>query len=195
MNSLEERLEELVRSDAQLMRILRAVRELDLPEWAVGAGVIRSTVWDRLHGHTSNTPLNDIDVAYFDPTDLDREKEHASERRLTEKMPGIKWDVTNQAGVHLWYEGKWYEGKFGYPIAPLLSLEDGVGTWPETATAVAVSLGPDDRLRVIAPLGLDDLFEMAWRRNPRQVTLEIFLRRLEEKRVAELWPLATVVTD
>jgi hypothetical protein len=190
MSSLEVQLEEIVRTDPRLMRILREVRNLDLPEWAVGAGVIRTAVWDRLHGKDRSTELNDVDVAYFDTKDLEREREHAAERLLAQRVPEIRWDVTNEAAVHLWYESK-----FGYPIKPLRSVEEAVATWPETATAVAVTLLPDDRLKVIAPLGLEDLFSMIWRRNPRQVTVEIFHRRLREKRVEETWPKVTVVNE
>ena len=190
MDSLEARLEEIVRTDPRLMRILHEVRELDLPDWAVGAGVIRTAVWDRLHGKDRSTELNDVDVAYFDPEDLDREREHAAEAHLGGRMPEIRWDVTNEAAVHLWYESK-----FGYPIKPLESVEAAVATWPETATAVAVSLLPDDGLKVITPVGLDDLFRMIWRRNPRQVTVEIYRRRLNEKRVTERWPKASIVYE
>jgi hypothetical protein len=190
MSTLELRLEEIVRSEPGLMQILREVRELELPEWGVGAGVIRNAVWGRLHGRALDTRVNDVDVAYFDSTDLGREREHAAEQQLKKRMPEIQWDVTNEAAVHLWYEKK-----FGYPIEPLQSVEDAVATWPETATAVAVRLLPDDGLKVIAPLGLDDLFAMIWRRNPRQITVEIFRKRLEEKRVSEAWPKVTVISE
>jgi hypothetical protein len=59
---------------------------------------------------------------------------------------------------------------------------------------VAVRLWPDDRLQVVAPVGLDDLFGLVLRRNPRRVTQEQFERRLREKRIAERWPRVTVVT-
>ena len=66
-------------------------------------------------------------------------------------------------------------------------------TWPETATAVAVRLLADDRLQVVAPCGLDDLFGMVCRRNPRRVSVDQYHRRLREKRVAERWPRVVIV--
>ena len=38
---------------------------VDLPDWFVGAGAIRNTVWDYLHGYTVPTPLADVDVAFL----------------------------------------------------------------------------------------------------------------------------------
>jgi hypothetical protein len=73
------------------------------------------------------------------------------------------------------------------------SIEDAVARWPETATSVAVRLEGGGSLRVIAPLGLEDLLGMVARHNPQQVPREYFARRLSEKRIAERWPRATIV--
>ena len=58
------------------------------------------------------------------------------------------------------------------PCAPLSSIEDAIGTWPETATAVAVRLGAGEAIEICAPLGVADLIGGVWRRNPRRVSLE-----------------------
>jgi hypothetical protein len=173
------------------MGVLRAVRACDPPDWAVGAGAVRDLVWDHLHGHSRRTPPADVDVVYFDPSDLGPERELAFEARLTRLLPDVPWQVKNQAAVHLWYERR-----FGYPRTPLGSLEEAIGTWPETATAVGVRLLPDDRVRVIAPRGLDDLFGLVWRRNPgTEMPPEQFRRRCREKEVARRWPRVRIVDD
>jgi hypothetical protein len=41
---------------------------------------------------------------------------------------------------------RWYGRVFGAEVPPLTSTADGVGTWPETATAVAVRLLDRTRL-------------------------------------------------
>jgi hypothetical protein len=82
----------------------------------------------------------------------------------------------------------WYEARFGTAVDPLTSVEDAVGTWPETATAVAVRLRSNDELQVIAPCGLSDLFAMLLRRNPRRASRELFRRRAADKRITERWP-------
>lgn len=65
----------------------------------------------------------------------------------------------------------WYHRTFGGdPVPPLTSAADGVATWPERAISVAVRLAGDDRLEVCAPVGVDDLLDGIWRRNPRRVS-------------------------
>ena len=182
------RLRSLLLADAWFVEVLRAVREGNLPDWVVGSGVIRSLVWDRLHGFERRTPVRDVDVAFFDRANPSRERDEEVEVELRRRLPSVPWQVTNQAGVHLWYERR-----FGHPSDPIASIEDAVGRWPETATAVAVRLLPDDDLLVIAPCGLDDLFGLILRRNSRQVTQDYFRERLESKAIRETWPKVTVI--
>ncbi len=188
MDAYTARLTELIRTDVWFSSILRAVRDCDPPDWLVGGGVLRNLVWDHLHGYTAATPLRDVDVAYFDGENLRDSRDREVERCLHARLPGVPWQVKNQAAVHLWYEQV-----FGFPVQPLVSSSDGVGTWPETATSVAVRLLVDDRLRVVAPCGLADLFDGILRRNPRRVSPEIFENRLREKRIVEVWPRIRVV--
>lgn len=183
-------LEVLLLKNRWLVSVLEAVRRVDPPEWVVGAGVIRNVVWDDFHSKVPPTPVRDVDVAFFDPHDLSSEREEQIEKRLGEALPGIVWDIKNQAGVHLWYEKK-----FGRPIDPLTSIEDAVASWPETATCVAVRLGSDGSPRVWAPYGLTDLLGMRLRRNPRALSPEQFRNRVAEKRIAELWPQVEIIFD
>ena len=186
----EQRLQDLVGASDWLMEALRAVRAAGLPDWVIGSGAIRNLVWDELHGYDEPTPVNDVDVAFFDPTDVTRARDRAIEERLTELSPAVPWEVTNQAGVHLWYEAK-----FGHPIRELTSTEDALSHWPETATCVGVRLEDDDSISVIAPFGLGDLFGMVLRRNTTQVTREFFRQRAQSKRIRELWPKVVVIDD
>ncbi|WP_228125186.1 nucleotidyltransferase family protein [Candidatus Methylospira mobilis] len=52
-----------------------------------------------------------------------------------------------------------------HPVAPLLSLEEAVASWPEYATSVDLTLEADNSIKIIAPRGLKDLFAMVVRRN------------------------------
>jgi hypothetical protein len=186
----EEQLRDLVRSHDRLTSLLRLLRDVALPEWAVTAGVIRNVVWDSLHGYDESTPVKDVDVAFYDVRDKSRERDAAIEGTLTRALPNIPWEVTNQAGVHLWYERK-----FGHPIPPITSLHDGISRYPETATSVGIRLEANDAITVIAPCGLSDLFGMVLRRNPTQVTRDYFRQRLRDKRITERWPKVTVIDD
>lgn len=169
------------------MTILRAVRHCDPPDWLVGAGLIRNLVWDHLHGYSRPTPPRDIDVAFFDPADLSPERDAAVTAQLTAVLPGVEWEATNQAAVHLWYAEL-----FGKTVPPLTSSAEAIATWPETATCTAVRLLPDDSIHIVAPFGLEDLFQMVLRRNPVQVTPEQFHQRLQDKQIRQKWPLVQV---
>ena len=102
----------------------------------------------------------------------------------------MRWDAKNQAAVHLWYPRR-----FGIAVDPLESALDGVATWPEYATCVAVTRSDDGDVRVGAPYGLDDLLDGVWRRNPRRVTPEEYRRRLSRKDPALRWPGVLVLPE
>jgi hypothetical protein len=171
-----------------MLAVLKAAQQVALPDWYVGGGVIRNLVWDYLHGYAKPSWLADVDVAYFDARNTGRECEKREEERLRRVLPGIRWDVKNQAGVH-----EWFDERFGYPVPPLSSTREAVATWPETATAVAIRLTRLDEIEVFAPLGLEDLFGLVVRRNPARVTPELYLRRVAEKRYTERWPKVRIV--
>jgi uncharacterized protein len=188
VTALAARLEALVRSSDWLMAALRAARDVDPPDWLVGGGVLRDLVWDRLHGRAAPSLPRDVDLAFFDPLHLDAGRDAEVQRALVARLAEVPWDAKNQAAVH-----RWYGRVFGVEVSPLASAADGVGTWPETATAVAVRLLDGGELRVVAPCGLEDLFALVCRRNPRRVSVDHYRRRLREKRVAERWPRVTIV--
>lgn len=58
----DDLVQRILRSDDWFMSVLRAARTTDLPDWFIGAGAIRNTVWDYLHGYTVPTPLADVDA-------------------------------------------------------------------------------------------------------------------------------------
>lgn len=170
--------------------LLEVVRGLDLPDWFVGAGVIRTLVWDYLHGYAFPPSLADVDVIFFDPSDLRPTRDSEVQAQLCALRPDVPWDATNQAAVH-----QWYEERFGFAVPPLLSSAEGVATWPETATSVAVRLRADDSLEIAMPCGLQDLFDLVLRRNPRRVTRAIFHERVLSKQIRTRWPRVRIVDD
>jgi hypothetical protein len=171
------------------MDALSLVRAAGLPHSCIGAGSVRSAVWAQLLTPGSAAlPEGDVDVAYFDPSCTSRERDAEIRRELERARPDLRWDVVNQAGVH-----SWYEDAFGEPLSPFASLEEAVGSWPEVATCVGVSLSDDGSIEVIAPLGLGDLFELVVRRNPK-VSERVYQARLADKRFDERWPCVTVLS-
>lgn len=142
----EQQVLAIIAADEWAKEMLRLVRRLALPDWAIGAGFVRSLVWDRLCGFVQRTPLNDIDIVYFDPANTGRETENAAEAQLTAWRPDQTWSVRNMARMHI----KNRE-------APYRDIADAIAHWLETPTAVAVSMAPDESLRLIAPHGVADL--------------------------------------
>lgn len=189
-DDFEARLVTLVRNSPVLMRALRAVRTVDPPDWLIGAGALRDRVWDHLHGHTPASPSRDLDVVFFDRASIAAKRERDIHRQLSAIAADICWDVTNQAAVHVWYPKV-----FGMQVEPLTSSADGVATWPETATAIAVRLLDDDSIRVIAPCGLEDLFGLICRRNPRRVSVEHYRHRVKTKQIAKRWPRVQIIDE
>lgn len=169
----------MARQAGWFMACLRAARGLRLQSWCVGAGAVRTLVWDAMHGVCNVATLPDVDLAYFDASNLLPERDAELARLL-----GPRWEVVNQAAVHCWYCP---------PVAPLASLDDAIATWPEFATCVGLWLDWDDALHVIAPYGLDDLFGMVVRYNPARATADMYRARVAQKRYAERWPKVRVL--
>ena len=164
-----------------------AVAASGLPHAWIGAGVIRDVIWGQLNGSFDAAEVNDIDVAFFDPGDLSRRRDLVAEARLAALLDR-PWEATNQAAVHTWYPEH-----FGGPAVPAFTcVHDAVGTWPETATCVAVRVTPAGA-DVCAPYGLADLLDGIWRRNPARVSAEFSAARLARQRVTERWPNVTVI--
>mgnify|MGYP001560683288 CR=1 FL=1 len=188
--ALPQRLIALARASPWFMEALVAVRGLGLPAWCIGAGAVRTLVWDALHLNTNRTVLADVDVVYFDANHLAPAQDADYLARLTALCPHLPWEVCNQASVHTWFEAC-----FGHPVEPLVSLEDAVASWPEYATCVGLRFEKDDSLTVIAPYGLVDLFNCVIQRNPRRVSLETYRQRVAQKRYAERWPNVRVLME
>jgi hypothetical protein len=165
---LEARLEEIVRASASLMQVLERARDLDLPDWLIFSGAVYQRVLNRLTGRDADYGIRDYDLGYFDASDTSYEAEDAVIRRVAQAFePPLREmvEVRNQARVHLWFEGK-----FGEPYTPLGNSAEALTRFVSPLFAVAVRLEPDDRLTVVAPFGLDDLFALRLRPNPMRLT-------------------------
>ena len=171
----------LIAGCPRLMRQLEAVQSLELPDCWIGAGAIRNPVWDRLHGASSDEEA-DVDVVYFDPSDLSLCREPHLEAQLRDMIPDADWQVRNQARMH--------EGN-GDPA--YRDTADALRHWPETATAIAARL-QHGNVELLAPLGLDDLLGMVVRPTPafRRKT-QIYAERQAAKNWRARWPLLNFV--
>lgn len=174
--------ESLIRKSDQLIAILKTLQAVDTKLF-LGGGVLRNLVWDYLHGYKSSTPIDDLDIIYFDKLSTSKEHDLDLESRLAKKMPNFKWSVKNQARMHT------VNGD-----TPYKSLEDAVSKWPETATAIIVRLTEEEQLKLIAPFGLSDLFCLILTPTPHFVSRADRLReRIQEKEWTKRWPKLRVI--
>ncbi len=167
--SLETRLIDIIHGVPTTMRVLRVIRDLDLPDAMVFSGAIYQPVWNHLTGRAPDYGIKDYDVAYHDASDTSYEAEDvviqrvaaAFERPLRELV-----EVRNQARVHLWFEKKFGADE---PYPPLENSAAALKRFVATAFCVGVRMQADDALSVFAPFGLDDLFALHLRPNPLRV--------------------------
>lgn len=183
MNHVEN-LKTIIQNNPKMMTALEKVQQMKLPGGCISAGFIRNLIWDVKHGYEKMTPVNDVDVLYYDPADIHKRTEKIHEQKLFKMEPALPWSVKNEARMHL------RNGD-----APYHSVEDAMRHWAETATAVAVRLNENEKLSIIAPFGLDDLFELKLREGPFVKDKKAFQRRCSEKNWLEKWPLLRVVSD
>ena len=162
MGDLYRRLQAILQENTALWSVIQGADMLGVEHYYVGAGCIAQTVWNVQNRFPPMYGIADIDFVYYDDTDLSWSGEDAVIRRVGECFGslGIPLDVKNQARVHLWYRKKW-----GVEVPPVRSLEEAIGTWPTTATAVGVRLLDGAEWRVCAPFGLNDLFAQVIRAN------------------------------
>ena len=182
MTDYQTKLIQIINDDPSILAILEAVEQLNLPDAWVSAGLIRNKVWDVLHG--IHTPINDIDVVYYDPLDTTWETEEKLERQLEAILPNQPWSVKNQARMHV---------KNG--LAPFQSSYDGVAHFPETPTAIAVRLHRHE-LEVMAPHGLGDLFNKIVKPTPYyqkgSPNYPIYRKRIQDKQWDLIWKDLTI---
>ncbi|MGI9412114.1 MAG: nucleotidyltransferase family protein [Hyphomicrobiales bacterium] len=173
---------DILRGDTLAVDCLNAVRDMDLPDGWIGAGFVRNKAWDVLHGRERFTPLNDVDVVYFDRSVTERRHETALEQRLAGVMPGVPWSVRNQARMHI---------RNGDP--PYADTADALAHWVETATAVAARSDNGGAIHILAPFGLDDLVNLILRPTPAFTgKRDAFDRRLAAKGWCGIWPKLAV---
>jgi len=181
-------LEEIIKSNNMLCEIIDRAAILELENYYIGAGCITQTVWNYLSGNDPCYGIKDIDFVYFDDVNLDFASENKIISRIKQlyKSYVIQIDVKNQARVHLWYKDH-----FGYDIAPYISLEAAINTWPTTASAIGVRRQKDNSLKVYAPFGLNDLYGKIVRANKAQITEEIYKKKTESW--LQKWPDLKIV--
>lgn len=170
----EEQILYILQQNEEMNRILDAASNLVFP-WIIGAGTIRNRVWNYLSKKENDpqTQPDDIDLIFFNPKVAEEYFENSVQVTLNEHLPA-NWSVKNQARIHTVNGDE-----------PYKSMEDAMSYWPETCTAVGVTL-ENGKLKLVAPYGIADLVNFIVRPSPKYKVvhpdLDSFMKRLVDKK-------------
>lgn len=151
----EQDITHIIQEDKDMMGVLKAAQSLNLPDWWICAGFVRTKIWDTLHEFQERTPVSDIDVIYFDNSLTDEKFEKRLEQKLRDISPTYPWSVKNQARMHIINA-----------LPPYKSAEDGIANFPETVTSLGVRLDNQDNVVLTAPHGIEDVINLEVRPTP-----------------------------
>jgi hypothetical protein len=182
----EERFLEIVLADPTVRAVLDRAPELGVRDWWLTAGALFQTVWNALTGRPPGTGIRDADLFYFD-ADTSWAAEDTVIRAGAELFAGlpVPVEIRNEARVHLWYAER-----FGTPAPAFRDCADAIDSFAAVCCAVAVTV-EDGRPRVYAPFGLDDLFALVVRPNPRLAPRQVYDAKVA--RWSRYWPELTVL--
>ncbi len=170
----------LIKEDRWMMQLLKDAKSLNLPDWWICAGFVRSKIWDTVHNKCVRTSLPDIDVIYYNPDNTKELEEKKYENQLKSLRPNTPWSVKNQARMHLVNK-----------MNPYTSSTDAISKFPETATALGVKLDEFDNVLLTAPWGTHDVLHLIVKPTPYFVETEerfqIFQDRVCKKNWISIW--------
>jgi len=178
----------LVKNDKWMMDILNTANTLQLPDWWVCAGFVRSKIWDTLHGFEERTIIDDIDVIYFDPFNVDEMVEKEYEEMLKKRLPNLPWSVKNEARMHLINN-----------LPPYHSSIDAMSKFPETATALGLRINEMSEVVLAAPCGVEDVLNCVIKPTPTflqtKELIPIFDERVSKKNWNKRWTKVKLVVE
>lgn len=185
-----EQLLQMLEKNKSVQFILEHAKELDMPNWYLGAGGIVQTVWNIKHGFDPENGIKDYDLVYYDAADTSYEAEDVliqKGKELFKDIP-VLVEIRNEARVYLWYKKQ-----FGYPTDQdqYKSVEEAIDVWPTTATAIGVRKNIDGKFQVYAPFGLDDLLNMVVRANKPKITEGVYRAKID--RWIKIWPNLKII--
>lgn len=188
MSDLKQRLVGIVRGYPDLMTVLTTVRSLDLPDWLIFSGSVYQSVWNAQTGRPAGHGVNDFDLGYFD-ADTSWDAEDAVIQRVAgafDEPLRSRVETRNQGRVAIWFPEK-----FGEVYPPLAHTDEALERFVAPAFAVGVRLEKDDEISVVAPFGLDDVFNLTIRPNPHRPLAKDWDRVVEKAKAR--WPELTIM--
>ncbi|MEH7061331.1 nucleotidyltransferase family protein [Bacillus wiedmannii] len=175
----------LIENDEWMMNVLQMAKSLELPDWWICAGFVRSKIWDTLHNYEARTTMPDVDVIYYSSLHKDEIYEQSLETKLKNIDATIPWSVKNQARMHVVNN-----------MPPYSSSVDAISKFPETATALGVTLDEKNKVILTAPCGIEDVLSLQVRPTApfleTKERLHIYNTRVNKKNWQNKWPNITI---
>lgn len=168
-------LEYIVLQNKPLKTVLNRISEIGDDTMYLASGSIAQTVWNYQTNMPLMTGISDFDIVYFDE-DTSYEAEDKVIKLIESLTKDIDFevDIKNQARVHLWIPEKW-----GREIKPYTSSEDAISSWSSTASCIGLQL-KNNKLKIFAPYGLNDIFGQIMRPNRDKVFRELYDYKVEK---------------
>ncbi|MET2829463.1 nucleotidyltransferase family protein [Mesorhizobium shangrilense] len=179
---------DIVSGDPLIGETLSRARALELPDWLIVSGALYNSIWNHLTGKPPGYGIKDIDLFYYDASDLSYEAEDAVIRKAAKHFEGLTLpvEVRNQARVHLWYEARFGDA---YPL--LSSSAEALSYFASKTHAVGVRFDAAGQLNLVAPFGLDDIF--SFRITPNHALNNQRTHEAKGGRARENWPEIAVL--
>jgi hypothetical protein len=174
---------DIVSADPVVRAALVAAHDTALPDWLIVSGVLYNSVWNALTGRPPGYGTKDIDLFYFDSTDLSYDAEDVVISRSAPRFAGLPLpvEIRNQARVHLWYPQK-----YGSPCPQYSNAAHSVAYFASKTHAVGVRLSADASLELVAPFGVADIF--AFRITPNHALDNRVTHERKGARAKAMWP-------
>ncbi len=181
----EQDIIQLIQNDPWMMNVLQMAKSLELPDWWVCTGFVRSKIWDTLHDYEAKTAMPDVDVIYYDSLHQDEIYEQSLETKLTNLDASIPWSVKNQARMHVVNS-----------MPPYSSSIDAISKFPETATALGFTLDEQNNVILTAPCGIEDVLSLQVKPTPHflktKERIHMYKNRVSKKNWENKWPNITI---
>ena len=146
----------IIKQNKDLIIILDYLEKIKLPNFYIAAGAIFQTIWNYYDDRPLNYGIKDIDIVFYDSSNLSREYEDNIENNiikyLKKKKLNYEIDIHNEARMHLWKKDNEIQNIDSYK-----NSEDSINQWIATVQAVGITK-IEDEIKIYAPYGLSDVF-------------------------------------
>ncbi|KRN88499.1 nucleotidyltransferase family protein [Ligilactobacillus ceti] len=181
----EQELRDIIQKQPEFLEICQIVASLHLPEATICAGAVRNLVWDNQTKQPSSLIRNNIDV-YYKNTSESFEKYLTRQALLQQKYPKYLWNLNNIA-LPKRHTNQQYFGK---------TITETIAHFPEQCSAIGVTPDTLGNFNLVAPYGLNDIFEMKVQPTPYfapdTAQYPTYQKRMQRKNWHKFWPNLTI---